>query len=456
MSANLKIGLIGAGSAVFSLNLVRDLCVTEGLHGSQVWFMDPDEQRLGIVHRLASRYAAELGVDLAFERTTSREQALDGADFVINTALVGGHDHQEAMRALSERHGYYRGLTFSNFLQFGLMLDVARDMERLCPGAWLVQSGNPVFEGCTLMTRETGVKVVGLCHGHYGYRRIAQVLGLHVERVTFEATGFNHWIWMTRFEYDGEDAYPLLDEWIETKAEEFWATHKPHYGDNQMSRAAIHQYRLYGLMPIGDTPRKGGWWYHLDLESKQRWYGHLGGFDSEIGWAQYLQDLERRLESLRRVAGAADARVTEAFPPTRSGEQVVPIMDALANDEARVFQVNVPNYGQLGALGAGPGAAGAGIPDDVVVEIPALVNRSGIHGRVTRQLPRNLMLEAMLPRLWEAEMWIEAFVTGDRRLLLRLVLEDHRTRSLEQAEGLLDALMAMPANAAVAERFGWR
>ena len=99
MSANLKIGLIGAGSAVFSLNLVRDLCVTEGLHSSQVWFMDPDEQRLGIVHRLASRYAAELGVDLAFERTTSREQALDGADFVINTALVGAFAAKEVFVA---------------------------------------------------------------------------------------------------------------------------------------------------------------------------------------------------------------------------------------------------------------------------------------------------------------------------------------------------------------------
>ena len=54
------------------------------------------------------------------------------------------------------------------------MLDVARDMERICPDAWLIQSGNPVFEGCTLMTRETGVKIVGLCHGHYGYLDICR------------------------------------------------------------------------------------------------------------------------------------------------------------------------------------------------------------------------------------------------------------------------------------------
>ena len=49
------------------------------------------------------------------------------------------------------------------------MLSVARDVERICPDAWLIQSGNPVFDGCTLLHRETNAKVIGLCHGHYGY-----------------------------------------------------------------------------------------------------------------------------------------------------------------------------------------------------------------------------------------------------------------------------------------------
>ena len=64
---------------------------------------------------------------------------------------------------------------------------------------------------------------------------------------------------------------------------------------HQMSRSAIHQYHLFGLMPIGDTPRMVGWWYHTDLETKQRWYGSLGGFDSEIGWQQYLDKMNNKV-----------------------------------------------------------------------------------------------------------------------------------------------------------------
>ena len=83
------------------------------------------------------------------------------------------------------------------------------------------------------------------------------MLGLELEHVSAQMPGFNHWIWMTDFRYKGQNAYPLLDEWIATKAEAYWATQAASFGDNQMSRAAIHQYQLFGLMPIGDTPAHG-------------------------------------------------------------------------------------------------------------------------------------------------------------------------------------------------------
>jgi len=178
VSKGIKLGVIGAGSAVFSLGLLRDLCATEGLYGSTITLMDIDKGRLDNIHKLATRYVDELKIDLKFEKTLSREVALKNADFVINTALVGGHDHQETQRAAGEKHGYYRGAPGRNYNQLRFILSVAKDMENICPDAWLIQSSNPVFDGCTLMTRETNTKVVGICHGHYGYRAIANVLGL--------------------------------------------------------------------------------------------------------------------------------------------------------------------------------------------------------------------------------------------------------------------------------------
>ena len=91
MGTPIKLGIIGAGSAQFSLGLVRDLCLTENMAGSTVCLMDVDEGRVDMVRNLAMRYADELGFDLTFERALTREPALRDADFVINTASAGAH-----------------------------------------------------------------------------------------------------------------------------------------------------------------------------------------------------------------------------------------------------------------------------------------------------------------------------------------------------------------------------
>jgi len=444
MPTAVRITIIGAGSAQFSGGIVRDLCVNPGLHGSHVVLMDVDQRRMSMVARLAERLSDELGAGLSFSQTTDRAEALQGADFVINTAQVGGHVWTEAQRMMAERHGYYRGARLHNVGQAAFFLEVARDMEQICPSAWLIQSANPVFEGCTLMARETGVKVLGLCHGHYGYRDIARVLGLELERVSAQMPGFNHWIWMTDFRYRGRDAYPLLDEWIETQARGYWAKDDREFWDNQMSPAAIHQYRLFGLMPIGDTPRMAGWWYHTDLETKKRWYGHLGGFDSEIGWRQYLDKMGANVRQVEQAAKNKRQPIRKTFEPVQSDEQIVPIMDSLVNDVERMFQVNVPNRGHIIQ----------GFPEDLVIECQGVVSGAGIRGVVAPPFPPKLMAGAMIPRWHEAELVVEALRSGDRDLVLLYLLQDQRTRSLEQAESLLDEWLADPRNERMARLFG--
>jgi alpha-galactosidase len=449
MASAIKLAVIGAGSAVFSLNLVRDLCLTEDLRGSTVSLMDIDEVRLDMVHEMARRYAAELGADLRFEKTTDRPGALRDAHFVINTALAAGHEHEEAERSLMEQHGYYRGIGLAaRYRQFDLMLSVARDIARLCPNAWLIQCSNPVFEGCTLMTRQTGLKIIGLCHGHYGYREIARVLGLDLKHVTFEAPGFNHCIWMTHFRCKGADTYPLIDQWIEKESEAYWRTWQPHYGQTQMSPAAIHMYRFYGLMPIGDASRalwREAWWYHLDLAAKKRWWGPLGGFDSEEGWALYLANLRRSLERIREVASDPKRRVTEVFPPRKSDEQIVPIINALTNDRQGFFQVNVPNRGAL-----------AGIPHDVVVEVPAIVDGRGVRPLAVGGLPDQIMLGVMWPQWLQMERSLAAYLSGDRRCLMQILMADHPTRTWEQADQALNGLLGMAGNERMLGHYGGR
>jgi len=439
MSKGVKLGIIGAGSATFSLGLVRDLCCSEDLFGSTITLMDISEERLDNIHRLATRYVNELGIDLKFEKTLSREASLRDSDFVINTALFGGHDQHESGRKAGDKHGYYRGGPGMNYNQLRFLLSVARDMGKFCPNAWLIQSSNPVFDGCTLMTRETGINIVGLCHGHYGYRAIANVLGLDLKYIEFEAVGFNHIIYMTHFLYKGEDAYPLIDEWIETKSEEYWRTHKLGH-DAQLSPAAVHQYKMIGLFPIGDTPRSGGWWYHTDLDTKKRWYGEIGGFDSEIGWQMYLEGLAKGVKHIMNVANDMSVSVTKEFPPHRSGEQQLGIIEGLALNKEGKFQVNIPNNGLIDD-----------IPDNVVVEVPAIVNKTGIRGIRVGKLPKNLLLQVLFPRMLRMEQNLELALSSDKRLFLAMVLDDHRTRSLEQAEAYIRDFLSMPIHKEMAD-----
>ena len=447
MPTSVRIGVIGAGSATFSLGLVKDLCLTPGLKGSQVAFMDIDAARLEAVTKMARRYTDELGADLRFEQTVERAEALRDADFVINTAMVQSHHHQADMRELMARHGYYyEGVSAGSFYQFRLMMAVARDMERICPEAWLIQSANPVFDGCTLMTRETGIKVCGLCHGHYGYLRLARELGLDPERVDFQAPGVNHCIWMTHFLYDGQDAYPLIDRWIEEEGERYWRTHEADgTHDIQLSRGAVHQYRMYGLFPIGDTPRSGGWWYHTDIDTKRHWFGPpYGGPDTHIARPVFVERLEQRLAQIRAACADPSARMTEVFGTERTREQQVPILDALTNGARGTFQVNVPNRGAL-----------PGVADDVVVEVPAAIDRKGIQPLRLEPLPRKILLEQLLPEVLRMERGLEAYRTGDRSMLLFDALENHQTRTYDQAFAALEELLAQPENGELAEHFRW-
>lgn len=453
-----KISIIGAGSVVFSGSFIRDLCLTRSLWGSTVCLMDIDKERLETVYRIATRYRDEVKADLEIKATLNRREALEEADFVICTVKVGGYDPMETERKIAEQHGYYRGIGdrvsdyyggFAAYHQLKFFLELARDMEELCPDAWLIETANPVFEGTTLISRETKVKVVGVCHGHFGYKVIASALGLNPEEINAQMAGFNHCIWLTHFLYKGKNAYPLIDEWIEKEAPKYWRSKTYLKGapwlTEQLSPAAVEMYRLYGLFPIGDTVRSvSPWWFHTSLKTKRRWFGPTGGFDSEIGWSLYLNSLRENLKRMIEAAKDQSIQLTSIFPPVMSGEQHIPIIDAIANDKETKLQLNVPNKGAID-----------GIPDDVVVEVPVIVSGRGIQPIHVGSLPKRLMLHVMIPRMLRMEQILQAFLEGDRKSLLLMLMEDHRTKSFENTKSLIDEILAQPWNFDAAKHYKW-
>ncbi|HPF17147.1 MAG TPA: alpha-glucosidase/alpha-galactosidase, partial [Thermotogota bacterium] len=139
--AAVRIGIIGAGSAIFSMRLVSDICKTDSLMGSEVVLMDIDENRLNAVSFLAQRISDEFDAKIRFSTTTQVDEAISNSDFVINSALVGGHAFLERMRKIGEKHGYQRGIdtqefnmvsdyyTLTNWNQLSYFLEIAQKME---------------------------------------------------------------------------------------------------------------------------------------------------------------------------------------------------------------------------------------------------------------------------------------------------------------------------------------
>ena len=184
------------------------------------------------------------------------------------------------------------------------------------------------------------------------------------------------------------------------------------------------------------------WWHHVSLEEKQHWYGNRGGFDSEISWTEYLNNKPNVQEKLARVGEDPDASVLEEFPRKRHQEQHIQIIDAMVNDRNMRLQLNVPNKGAI-----------EGISDDVLVEIPVVVNRDGIHNMEVKPLPPLIFNNVLLPRLARMENLHDAFLRGDRRPLLLSLMDDPRTHSFKQASDLIDTILAQPWNKEADEHY---
>ena len=145
---------------------------------------------------------------------------------------------------------------------------------------------------------------------------------------------------------------------------------------------------------------------------------------------------------MTEVVEEPTARLTEVFGTEKTDEQIVPIINGLVNDNAGQFQVNVPNLGTI-----------QGVPDDVVVEVPAIVSKIGIQPIQVGALPPKLMLEALLPHWLDMERNLLAFKTGDRSILLWNALDSHQTHSYDQAVAVMEALLAMEGHEEMNERF---
>ena len=158
-----KISIIGAGSAIFSLNLIKDICINENFKNCTVSLMDINKERLEAIYKLCTRYADEMEANITVLKTMDRREAMQGADFVINVALDYGHERFKQGIQVAYDNGYRFGGSlhvlhdeafFINFHQLRLMESILVDMLDICPNAYYIMVANPVQAGVTYLSRK--------------------------------------------------------------------------------------------------------------------------------------------------------------------------------------------------------------------------------------------------------------------------------------------------------------
>jgi len=221
-----KIAIVGAGSFVFARRLVTDILTWPSLQDSTIALMDIDETKLETMAALTQRMVGQTQTGATVEATTDLRAALDGADYVTVSIRVGqGREHIEIPQkygidqAIGDTTG--PGGVFYFIRNAPAMINIARTMEEVCPGAWMLNYTNPMVMLCWAIEQMSSIRYVGLCHSVQGTAMaLADYIGAPFNEVSYWVAGINHMAWFLKFLWNGQDAYPLL--WEAMKAPEIY------------------------------------------------------------------------------------------------------------------------------------------------------------------------------------------------------------------------------------------
>jgi alpha-galactosidase len=449
-----KIVMIGAGSAIFGLGALSTMIQSPKLHGAHFALCDIDEQGLATMTRLAHMMNEAWGAGLTISSSTNRRDLLPNADFVIVSVQVGPRETVWEMDwRIPLKHGVRQpyaenggpGAFAHTARNLPLLLEIAQDVEALCPNAYYLNLVNPLIRLTHGLSKYSKVKAIGLCHQQlWGYAMVGAVLSEHygidvpehfhvhtdadnmpnfihvarqaLPRFDIKCAGINHFAWAfeIRDRQTGEDLYPLVREtWLNSYRKDF----------EPLTREMLD---IYGLLPTpGDShlceflsvvhdPITKPWEkYDLKLQS---WEGNRRRRAYRKGLAEDIVSGKKSVEELRDVY--RHDMLDEGIPEMISG--------VMNNEHHYHQQLNIPNQGYIPNL-----------PNGAIVEVPGVIASTGFHGLNMQALPPAIA-EMCRRELSLADMVVDAVVTGDRHLALQALLLDPMVTDIDTARAILD------------------
>ena len=416
----MKVAVIGGGSTYTPELVSGFIAEAQTLGLREVWLMDIDRERLDTVGGFAWRMVEAAGRPFALNLTTEREAALQDASYVETQIRVGGMRARLADEELGMRWDLVGqettgvGGMAKALRTVPVILEVARDMERLCPDAWLINFANPSGLVTEALQRYVpGVRSVGLCNSPIGYQmRIAKEFDVDARQVDLDYLGLNHLAWVRGAHIEGRDVWPVVFAEFLDRLDVEGTPFCPPY----LARA------------LGDIPS-----YYL------RYYYRTADVinDQRTGTPRARQVIEIERQTLERYADPD----LDTLPPElmeRGGAYystaAVQLMLALQRRESEIHIVNTR-----------VGDAVKGWPSDWVGELPCRVSRAGVHPLPIEPLPT--MSDALVRVVKAYELLTaEAAVTGSQEAALQALALHPLGPGAGRAPAVLDDMLRTHAS----------
>lgn len=419
-----KITFIGAGSTVFAQNLIGDILSFPELSDSTFSLHDIDEQRLQTTEIVAQKIAQRLEISPIIEATTDRSRALDGADYAFNMIQVGGYKPSTVVDfEIPKKYGLRQ--TIADTLGVGgimralrtipVLIDMAHDMEELCPDVLHLNYVNPMAMNCWALNRASPIETVGLCHSVQGTLiEIAMDIGVVPNEINYLCSGINHMAFYLHLERDGQDLYPLLHKLVEEE------------------RVPEHNRVRYEMLK-----RLG----YFVTESSEHFSEYTPWFIKQnrpdlitkfnIPLDEYITRCENQIEGWEKLRKKLEDPGRK-LRVSRSGEYGSLIIHSQETGVPRVIYGNVRNDGLIDNL-----------PHECCVEVPCLVDKNGVQPTRVGALPPHLAA-LMQTNVNVQGLTVEAALTGKREHIYHAAMLDPHTAAeldLDQIWSLVDDLI---------------
>lgn len=424
-----KITLIGAGSVVFAKSLIGDVLQFPELSDAHICLMDIDPVRLKVAEVMTQKMIKKLGVKATVSATTDQRAAITDAKYVICTIKVGGYKPGTLIDfEIPKKYGLQQtiadtlgvGGVFRALRTIPVMVNIARDIAEVgSPDCLFLNYTNPMAMNCWGVSRAVGIPHVGLCHSVQATSaQLAGFAGLPMKDVNYLVAGINHMAFVLKFEYRGQDAYPLLFKALEEPGR----------------RAELVRFEMM---------RRLGYFVTESSEHQSEYVPYFIHHGEEIinrfniPIDEYLRRCEKIIaiwERSERDLLGTDGDINVLPQGNEYGSYIIHSCETGIN---RVIYGNVPNRGHI-----------TNLPEGCCVEVPCLVNRNGIQPTYIGDLPPQLAAICRT-NINVQELAVEAALTGNREAVYHAVMLDPHTAAtlpLEKIWSMCDELIEAHQN----------